>query len=167
LTVDCHPELYAEVHNNLGLAYLTMPATAASDPLRMAVAIQSFQEALKVFTRVRYPGRWASTMLNLANAWQYLPSGHPVNNLWQAVKLYDEILSVRTRAEDPVGYARVLANQANALAHLGQFAPALEKLNEAYKLFHWYDEPDAAADVMELVEQITAARERTRTAVES
>lgn len=166
LTVDCHPELYAEVHNNLGLAYLTMPAIAASDALRMAVAIQSFREALKVFTRERFPGRWASITLNLANAWQYLPSGHPIDNLWQAVTLYDAILSVRSRAEDPVGYARVLANQANALAHLGQFAPALEKLNEAYKLFHWYDEPDAAAGVLELVEQITAARARTRTAVE-
>ncbi|MCS6865894.1 MAG: tetratricopeptide repeat protein [Gemmataceae bacterium] len=167
LAVDCHPELYAEVHNNLGLAYLSIPATAASDPLRMAVAIQSFREALKVFTRDSDPARWASTTLNFANALQYLPSGHPADNLWQAVELYDAVLRVRTRADDPVGYARVLANQANALAHLGQFAAALEKLNEAYKLFQWYEDAEAAAGVMELVESITAARAANPAAVES
>jgi tetratricopeptide (TPR) repeat protein len=158
LSMDCHADLFAEAHNNLALAYLSVPPTAASDQLRMAVALQSFREALKVFTKEAQPERWASTTLNLANALQYLPSGHPAENLMQAVALYDEVLTVRTRASDPVGYARVLANQANALAHLGQFSQALEKLNEAYKLFHWHEEPQAAASVMELVDQITVAR---------
>ncbi|WP_171470847.1 tetratricopeptide repeat protein [Frigoriglobus tundricola] len=160
LSVDAHPDLFAEAHNNLGLAYISIPAASASDQLRMAVAIQSFREALKVYTREAHPDRWASTTLNLANAIQYVPSGHPEQNLMRAVELYDEVLTVRTRPADPVGYARVLANQANALAHLGVFGPALEKLNEAHKLFHWYEEPAAAASVMELVDQITACRDR-------
>jgi tetratricopeptide (TPR) repeat protein len=160
LSPDAHADLYAEAQNNLGLAYLSVPATSASDQLRMAVAVQSFREALRVYTRDAHPERWASTTLNLANALQYMPSGHPAHNLMQAVELYDEVLTVRARPADPVGYARVLANQANALAHLGMFAPALEKLSEAHKLFHWHDQPDAAASVMELVAQISACRER-------
>lgn len=164
LSAGSHPGLFAEVHNNLALAYLSIPAASASDQLRMAVAIQSLREALRVYTREAHPDRWASTTLNLANALQYVPSGHPAENLMQAVALYDEVLAVRTRPADPVGYARVLANQANALAHLGQFAPALEKLNEAHKLFHWYDQPDAAASVMEVVEQISACREEAASA---
>jgi tetratricopeptide (TPR) repeat protein len=161
LSLEAHPDLYAEAQNNLGLAYLSVPVTAAGDQLRTAVAIQSFREALKVYTRESAPKRWASTTLNMANALQYMPSGEPAQRLMQAVELYEEVLTVRTRADDPIGYARVLANQGNALSHLGQFAQALEKLGEAHKLFHWYDEATAAASVLEQVERISDGRERT------
>jgi tetratricopeptide (TPR) repeat protein len=154
LSRDATPEQFALAHNNLALAYLSMPMTEASDQLRMAVAVQSLREALKVYTRDRYPEQWASTQLNLANALQYLPSSHPQDNLAQAVEIYEDVLQVRDRAFDPVGYARVLANQANALAHLGIFGPALEKLNEAHKLFHWHNEPDMAASVLALAGDI-------------
>lgn len=73
-----------------------------------------------------------------------------------AVTAYEELLGVRTRALDPVGYARILANQGNALAHLGIFQPAVEKLTEAHKLLHWYDEGDAAAQILEQLEAINA-----------
>lgn len=154
LTVEHHPELFAMAQNNLGLAYLSMPMVEASDQLRMAVAVQSFREALKVYTKETHTEMWASVQLNLANALQYLPSSHPEENLIQAVEIYDEIISFRNKALDPLGYARLLANQANALAHLGIFKPALEKVSEAYKLFHWHGEPDLAASSLQLVEQI-------------
>jgi hypothetical protein len=47
-----------------------------------------------------------------------------------------------------------LSNQANALAHLGMFSPALEKLQEAHKLFEWHNEAELAASAMDLVGQI-------------
>ena len=87
-----------------------------------------------------HPDMWASVSMNLANALQYAPSSHPQENLIQAVEIYEDVLQVRSRAKDPVAYALVLLNQANALAHLGIFKPALEKLAESYKLFHWYDQ---------------------------
>lgn len=154
LTVENHPELFAMAQNNLGLAYLSMPMTEASDQLRMAVAVQSFREALKVYTKEKHAEMWASVQLNLANALQYLPSSHPEENLIQAVEIYDALLAFRNKALDPLGYARLLANQANALAHLGIFSPALEKVSEAYKLFHWHGEPDLAASSLQLVERI-------------
>lgn len=154
ITQEEHPQLFAQLQNNLGLAYLSMPAMGASHQLRNGIAVQSFRHALKVYTIEDYPDMWASVSMNLANALQYAPSSHPEENLIQAVETYEEVLQVRSRAKDPVAYALVLLNQANALAHLGIFKPALEKLAEAYKLFHWYDHIEQANAAQELVEQI-------------
>lgn len=154
VTQEEHPLLFAQLQNNLGLAYLSMPAMGASHQLRSGIAVQSFRHALKVYTIEDHPDMWASVSMNLANALQYAPSSHPEDNLIQAVETYEDVLQVRSRAKDPVAYALVLLNQANALAHLGMFKPALEKLAEAYKLFHWYDHIEQANAAQELVEQI-------------
>lgn len=154
LSLEDDAESYALAQNNLGLAYLAMPMSEAGSPLRLGVAVQSFREALKVWTPERNPEGWTSAQLNLANALQYLPSSHPEENLAQAVEIYEQLLGVRNRAFDPLGYARLIANQANALAHLGIFAPALAKLEEAHKLFHWHGEPELAASALEQVERI-------------
>ncbi len=154
LSLDTLPELYAFAQCNLALAYLTVPSRDASDQLRMGIAVQGLREALKVFRRDTHPEMWSSAQLNLANALQYIPSSHPEENLQQAVQLYEELLEVRSQALDPLGYARLLANQANALAHLGIFQPALEKMNEAHKLFHWHGEPEMAASVLEMAAEI-------------
>lgn len=149
-----HPELFATLQNNLGLAYLAMPQVESSAQLRVGIAVQSFRQALAIFTKETDQDRWASTSMNLANALQYAPTSHPQENLIQAVDLYEDVLSVRTRAKDPVAYALVLLNQANALAHLGIFKPSLEKLSEAYKLFQWYEQTEQAMAARELVDQI-------------
>ena len=154
LTAEAHPELFALAHNNLGLLYLSMRMSDGGDQLRMAIAVQSFREALRVCDREATPDLWASIQLNLANSLQYLPSSHPEENLVQAVELYEELVTVRKKAFDPVGYGRILSNQANALAHLGMFPPALEKLQEARKLFEWHNEAELAASAMDLVAQI-------------
>lgn len=149
-----YPEVYGRLQNNLGLAYLSMPAAEASHQLRTGIAVQSFRHALEVYTLEDDPDMWASVNMNLANALQYAPSSHPQENLIQAVETYEQVLQVRSRAKDPTAYALVIMNQANALAHLGMFKPALEKLAEAYKLFHWYDQLEQAEVARELVEQI-------------
>jgi tetratricopeptide (TPR) repeat protein len=154
LSLESNADAYALAHNNLALAYLAMPMRESSDQLRMGIAVQSLREALKVYRRETHPDKWSAAQLNLANALQYLPTSHPEENLMQAVELYEEVLAVRNRANDPVGYGRLLANQANALAHLGLFAPALEKISEAHKLFHWHNEPELAAAVLETVARI-------------
>lgn len=149
-----NPEMYAWTQQQLALAYLAMPLRAATDQLRMGIAIQGLREALRVYTQECHPDLWASTTLNLANALQYLPSSHPKENLIQAVNLYEDLLAVRNRAFDPLGYARLLFNQANALAHLGIFQPALEKLSESHKLFHWHGEELLARQALDQLERI-------------
>lgn len=160
-TLERYPEMYALAQNNIALAYLSMPVSDAGDQLRMGIAIQALREALKVYGKETHPEMWASVQLNLANALQYLPSSHPQENLIQAVEIYEELLPFRNKAFDPLGYARLLANQANALAHLGIFTPALEKLTEAHKLFHWHNEPDAAVSILEMVDRINESIARS------
>ncbi|MEP7010089.1 MAG: hypothetical protein ABJC13_07185 [Acidobacteriota bacterium] len=154
LSLEQGAESYALAQNNLGLAYLSLPMSGGGSQLRLGIAVQSFREALKVWTPELFPEAWSSAQLNLANALQYLPSSHPQENLVQAVEIYEQLLAHRNRAFDPLGYARLLANQANALAHLGIFGPALTKLEEAHKLFRWHGEPDLAASTLEQVERI-------------
>jgi len=154
ITMESHPELWARIQVNLGLIYVGMPMSEQGEKLRLAVAVQAFREALRVYTRETHPEAWASTMLNMANAMQYLPSAKQAENLADAVTAYEELLSVRPKEFDPVGYARILANQGNALAHLGIFGPAVEKLTEAHKLLHWHNEADAAQRLLAQLEQI-------------
>jgi tetratricopeptide (TPR) repeat protein len=154
LVPEEHRELFALAHNNLGLLFLTMPMREAGKQLRMGTAVQSFREALRLCDRAVSPDLWASIQSNLANALQYLPSSHPEENLVQAVELYEELVSVGRKAFDPVGYGKILSNQANALAHLGIFSSALEKLQEARKLFEWHDEPELASNALTQVEKI-------------
>jgi tetratricopeptide (TPR) repeat protein len=154
ITIESHPDLWARIQVNLGLVYVSMPMGEQGEKLRLAVAVQAFREALHVYTRETHPHEWASTMLNMANAMQYLPSAKQAENLADAVTAYEELLSVRPKEMDPVGYARIIANQGNALAHLGIFGPAVEKLTEAHKLLHWYGEGDAAQRILTQLEQI-------------
>jgi len=137
-----------------------MPMVEASDRLRYAVAVQSFREAARLFTRESHPDMWATTQLNLANALQYAPSSHPAENLGAAVELYEEVLQVRDRESDPVGYARVLANQANALAHLGGLAVALGKFREARGLATAAGATELADTLTEQIDQVEAHRLR-------
>ncbi len=154
ISEEDHPEMFAQIQNNLGLAFLSTPTMEASNQLRTGIAVQSFRHALKIYMPETHPDMWASVSMNLANALQYAPTSHPEENLILAVETYEDVLKVRSRAKDPVAYATVLHNQANALSHLGMFKPALEKLAEAYKLFHWYEQIDQANASKDLVEQI-------------
>ncbi len=148
------PELFAVANANLGLAYITMPMTEASDQLRIGVAVQSMREALKVFTPEEHLERWSSTQLNLANALVYMPSTHQEQNIVEAVELYEDLLGHRDRASDPLGRARVLANQGNSLAHLGMFADAKARLHEARAIFEEFEEIEAVRTVRSVLDEI-------------
>ena len=162
ITPESDPACYSQLQNNLGLAYLCMPTREASDQLRTGIAVQSFRKAIEVRDRDHDPDMWASVMMNLASALQYLPSTHPAENLAEAVEIYEQVLEVRTEPRDPVAHARVLLNQANALAHLGIFKPAVEKLAKAYKLLSWHEAVDEAATAKELLDRIHAQMDETR-----
>jgi tetratricopeptide (TPR) repeat protein len=157
-----NPRLFAELQNNLGLAYVAMSNSEASNQLRVGIAIQSFRRALEALDPETDGDLWARINMNLASALQYAPSSHPAENLVQAVEIYEQVLNYRTKARDPVAYSLVLLNQANALAHLGMFKPSLEKASEAYKLFQWYDQPEPAATARELVETVNQQLENTK-----
>ena len=154
VNADTAPETFAIANANLGLAYITMPMTEASDQLRIGVAVQSMREALDYFTPESHPDRWSSTQLNLANALVYMPSKHQGDNIAEAVDLYEDVLSHRDRQTDPHGRARVLANQGNALAHLGMFDDAKIRLHEARAIFEEFEEDEAVRSVRGILDEV-------------
>jgi hydrogenase maturation protease len=164
ITAESDPGNFGQIQNNLGLAYLSIPAREAGDQLRYAVAVQAFRHALGVCDRDGDPDMWSSVTMNLANALQYLPSSHPEENLMQAIDAYEEVLQVRTEDRDPVAHARVLLNQANALAHLGILGPAVEKLASAREAFTRNGRDEEAATAQELVDQIRERVDATQAA---
>lgn len=117
-TREAWPREFAILHNNLAIAYLSIPATDERARMREALAVQSFEQVLQVITLVDHPSEYAMTQNNLGNALQYAPSSHPVANLLRAVEAYDEALKVRTARDTPAEYANTISNKANALLNL-------------------------------------------------
>jgi tetratricopeptide (TPR) repeat protein len=113
-----HPREFGILHNNLAIAYLSIPTVDEAGKLREALAVQSFEQVLEVVTLVDHPSEYAMVQNNLGNALQYAPSSHPVANLLRAVEAYDEALKVRNERDTPVEYANTIANKANALRNL-------------------------------------------------
>ena len=113
-----HPREFGILHNNLAIAYLSIPTADEAGKLREALAVQSFEQVLEVVTLVDHPSEYAMVQNNLGNALQYAPSRHPVANLLRAVEAYDEALKIRNERDTPVEYANTIANKANALRNL-------------------------------------------------
>ncbi|GBC88221.1 hypothetical protein HRbin13_00341 [bacterium HR13] len=153
-TVDKDPYMYALINNNMGLAYLSSGVSDLEDQVRLAYGVQSLRNALKVFTKERYPKEWASTTMNYANALQYLPTANPAKNLLKAVELYREVLDYRKEVGDELGYARTLANMGNALAHLGRLFEARRHLIEAFEIFKKYGMEEEMNGIREILEEI-------------
>ena len=57
-----------------------MPATDEAGKYAEALAVQAFEEGLKVVTLIDHPSEYAMLQNNLGNALQYAASGHPVEN---------------------------------------------------------------------------------------
>lgn len=159
---DTYPEMFATINEHLALAYLVMPMSSEGDRIRVGVAVNSLRGALRVFTPETHPVAWASTQLNLANALQYLPSVHQESNLDESVQLYEELLQYRDPLRDPIGYARILANQGNALGHLGVFADARERLDQARSLFVEAGDVESVIGVDEVLASLESAQVAAR-----
>lgn len=115
---DAYPQEFAILHNNLAIAYLAIPAVDERARMREALAVQSFEEVLKVITLIDHPSEYAMIQNNLGNALQYAASGHSLENNLRALAAYEEALKVRNPRDTPVEYANTIANMANVLRNL-------------------------------------------------
>jgi len=162
-TRERHPQEYALLHNNLAVAYLSMPPTEAQGRMREALAVQSFEAVLSVISLVDHPSEYAMIQNNLGNALQYAASGHPLDNLQRALNAYDEALKVRTARDTPLEYANTIANKANALRNLPDEPGALTGANlraaaalyrDARDLFATHGQTGGAVTLTELLREI-------------
>jgi hypothetical protein len=95
-----------------------MPFTDERGKMREALAVQAFEEGLKVVNLIDHPSEYAMLQNNLGNALQYASSSHVIENNLRALDAYDEALKVRTRETTPLEYANTIANKANCLWNL-------------------------------------------------
>ena len=170
-TRDTHAQEFAILHNNLAIAYLSIPLTDERARMREALAVQSFEEVLKVITLVDHPTEYAMIQNNLGNALQYAASGHPLENNLRALVAYDEALKVRNERDTPLEYANTLANKANVLRSLpddplesvagANLAQARALYEQALAIFTRTRQAGSAAMVAETLTEI--AREQATT----
>ncbi len=158
VSAESDPLIFGTAHMNLGLAYLSMPMTDASDQLRYGIAISSLRQAVAAFDRELYLESWAGARLNLANALVYAPSSHANDNLTEALSMYEELLQIKRDLQDPVGYARICANQGNVMAHLGMYDYAKAKLHEARSIFEEFNMLAETATIREILDGIERER---------
>ncbi|MDJ0676088.1 MAG: hypothetical protein QNJ36_12005 [Calothrix sp. MO_167.B42] len=117
-TWERYPQEYAILHNNIAIAYLSMPMTGEQQYLRQRLAVQAFEEALQHINLIDCPQEYAMLQNNLGNTLQCLASAHSLDNLVRAIAAYDEALKVRNLQNTPLDYANTIANKANALFNL-------------------------------------------------
>ena len=99
--------------------------------MREALAVQAFEEGLKVVSLIDHPTEYAMLQNNLGNALQYASSSHTLENNLRALDAYDEALKVRTREASPLEYANTIANKANCLWNLPDDPESPEAGNRA------------------------------------
>jgi tetratricopeptide (TPR) repeat protein len=170
-TRESFPQEFSILHNNLAIAYLSIPLSDERGKMREALAVQSFEEVLKVINLVDHPSEYAMIQNNLGNALQYASSGHSMENNLRALDAYDEALKVRNPRDTPLEYANTIANKANALRNLpddpdrpGREGPgrgrraslgAAHKLYcEAQRIFAALGQADHSAVVVEALTEI-------------
>lgn len=151
------PQEFAILHNNLAIAYLSIPLFDERGKMREALAVQSFEEVLKVISLVDHPTEYAMIQNNLGNALQYASSGHPLDNNLRALVAYDEALKVRNPRDTPLEYANTICNRANVLRNLpkdpdqpeagrqGSLMRARALYNEARRIFEQLGQAGNAA----------------------
>ncbi len=165
-TREDYPQDFAILHNNLAIAYLSMPMSDERGKMREALAVQSFEEVLKVINIIDQPSEYAMIQNNLGNALQYASSSHALANNLRAVEAYDEALRVRNPRDTPMEYANTIANKANVLRNLPDDPEDLSKGNcgslikakslylEAREIFNRFGQTEGVANITETIKEI-------------
>ncbi len=165
-TKDDYPQDFAVLHNNLAIAYLSMPMTDERGKMREALAVQSFEEVLKVINLIDHPSEYAMINNNLGNALQYASTSHALANNLRAVEAYDEALKVRNPRDTPMEYANTIANKANVFRNLPDDPKDLSKGNqenlkraftfyeEARSIFKHFGQLEGVAQISETLKEI-------------
>ena len=165
-TREAFPQEYAILHNNLAIAYLSIPLSDERGKMREALAVQSFEEVLKVVTLVDHPTEYAMIQNNLGNALQYASSGHALDNNIRALAAYDEALKIRNPRDTPLEYANTISNRANVLRSLpddfensdlnrrSNLSRAQELYREALGIFERSGQSSSALVVKEALDEL-------------
>ncbi|MGJ8685885.1 MAG: hydrogenase maturation protease [Spongiibacteraceae bacterium] len=163
-TAEHAPAEHAIIHSNLATLWLSMPGETGKQSIYEAMAVQSFESALRNISADSQPIEYAMLQNNLGNALQYVGSGHPVANNLRALEAYE--IAINLREDQPALLANTLANRANCLRNLPDDVEHPERGNQqrlqqaiadserAKKLFAQGGELDKAAMITELLAEL-------------
>jgi tetratricopeptide (TPR) repeat protein len=104
------PEIFAEIHHQLGVLYAEMPDEDKKRSVWAALSSSSFREALSFYTKEAYPYQYATICNNYANALINYPPMKKADNYQKALELYREALEIRTAENFPYERALTLIN---------------------------------------------------------
>jgi len=104
------PEIFAEIHHQLGVLYAEMPDEDKKRSVWAALSSSSFREALSFYTKEAYPYQYATICNNYANALTNYPPMKKADNYQKALELYREALEIRTAENFPYERALTLIN---------------------------------------------------------
>jgi len=90
------PDMFAEIHHQLGILYAEMPAPNKKRGIWAGVAAASFQEALAYYTADSHPYAYGTICNNYGNALMKFPPAIHSDNYEKALSYYQEALRVRT-----------------------------------------------------------------------
>ena len=95
-TKTAAPDVFAEIHHNLGVLYTDMPTDHQKKSIWAGVAVSSFQEALQFYTKDAFPYEYGMICNNYGNAFSKFPQAIHTDNYEKALFYYQEALDVRT-----------------------------------------------------------------------
>ncbi|WP_159476633.1 hypothetical protein [Dyadobacter sp. 3J3] len=109
------PELLASAHYRKGTLLYTWSQNG--NPQFLKPAMESYQRALKVFTKEQAPDTFAEIQHHLGVIYSEIPDEVRKKSIWAAVSIssFNEALSYFTQESNPYEYARICNNFANAL----------------------------------------------------
>ncbi len=91
------PDIFAEIHHQLGVIYAEMPAEQQKRAIWVAVSASSFKEALGYYTEQSFPYEYAKVCQNYGTALLNYPVSLRSDNIEKAIELFEKALSIRTK----------------------------------------------------------------------
>lgn len=104
------PDVFAEIHHQLGLIYAELPDEQSKKSIWASVSVTSFQEALSYYTLDSFPYEYGVICNHFANAYTLYPPAVRSDNYQKALSLYTEALMVRPADQYPQERSITLLN---------------------------------------------------------
>lgn len=154
------PDIFAEIHHNLGVIYAEIPADEKQKQIWSAISASSFKESLSFYTKEHFPYEHAMVLNNYANAlMKYPPSKHG-DNFEKAITCFFEVLEIRTAKAYPRERAYTLINFLEACWRVNNVNSTMERvrlkdmLQKANEIKNLIDDPEIIKQAEEHIKRL-------------
>lgn len=118
-TKEDYPDIFAEIHHQLGKVYAEIPDEVKKKGVWAAVSVSSFNEALNYYNKIDFPYQFAMICNSMGNAYTKYPAALHTDNFDKALAWYREALDIRTAATYPLERVLTLCNYLEASWFVG------------------------------------------------